>query len=130
MERGYACINFTLGDDKVTVSRSMACRPFDAQGQPYVSELIVRNFTDLPVVFRWRAGGNRPEVHYSESRSYAEQSGYRAHAELIARRTPTHGPAFDVVIEAEGKERTLLHYRKPAKQSKLALLYPDVVLCE
>ncbi len=53
MNLGYACINQTLSDQKITVNRTMIRKTFDAKGLPYASELIIKNLTDLVEVIKW-----------------------------------------------------------------------------
>jgi UV DNA damage endonuclease len=53
MNLGYACINQTLSDQKITVNRSMIRKTFDTKGLPYASELIVKNLTDLAEIIHW-----------------------------------------------------------------------------
>ena len=37
MKIGYACINMTLGDQKITTNRGMVRKTFDTKGLKYVS---------------------------------------------------------------------------------------------
>jgi len=53
MELGYACINMTLGNDKITTNRSMIKRTFKEKGVEYASELIVKNLKDLLTIINW-----------------------------------------------------------------------------
>ena len=46
MNLGYACINMTLGK-KVTMSRTMVRRTFEAKGLDYVSDLALLNAKDI-----------------------------------------------------------------------------------
>lgn len=50
---GYACINMTLAAQKVTVTRGMIKRTFQAKGIKYASELALANFVDLYKVVQW-----------------------------------------------------------------------------
>ena len=50
---GYACLNQTLSESKITVNRGMIQRTFKEKGLPYVSELIIQNLDDLLKVIRW-----------------------------------------------------------------------------
>lgn len=53
MRIGYACINMTLGDKKVTTNRGMVKRTFDSKGVKYASELSLQNVRDLLTVINW-----------------------------------------------------------------------------
>ena len=53
MRIGYACINMTLGDKKVTTNRGMVRRTFDSKGVKYASELALQNVRDLLTVINW-----------------------------------------------------------------------------
>jgi UV DNA damage endonuclease len=55
MKVGYACINATLADEKVTINRSMVKRTFQEKGIPYASELALKNVTDLEKIIDWNA---------------------------------------------------------------------------
>ena len=53
MKIGYACINMTLGDQKITTNRGMVRKTFDTKGLKYVSELSLQNVIDLFKVIKW-----------------------------------------------------------------------------
>ena len=53
MRYGYACINVTLGAEKVQVNRSMIKRTFMEKGIPYASALALANITDLEKIIDW-----------------------------------------------------------------------------
>lgn len=53
MRIGYACLNQTLAEKKVTVNRGMIRKTFDAKGLGYTSDLILKNLEDLLVIIRW-----------------------------------------------------------------------------
>ena len=53
MRIGYACINMTLGDQKITTNRGMVRKTFDSKGLKYVSELALLNVIDLFKVIKW-----------------------------------------------------------------------------
>jgi UV DNA damage endonuclease len=53
MRYGYACINLTLGEEKIKVNRSMIKRFFVEKGLSYASELALANITDLEKVIDW-----------------------------------------------------------------------------
>ena len=50
---GYACINMTLGKQKITTNRSMIKRTFLEKGIPYASELGIQNVRDLIEIIKW-----------------------------------------------------------------------------
>ena len=52
MNLGYACINMTLGK-KVTMSRTMVRRTFEAKGLDYVSDLALLNAKDMIKILEW-----------------------------------------------------------------------------
>jgi UV DNA damage endonuclease len=53
MKIGYACINTTLGETGIKVNRGMVKRTFLTNGLPYVSELALKNVTDLEKIIEW-----------------------------------------------------------------------------
>jgi UV DNA damage endonuclease len=53
MKIGYACINTTLSESKVSVNRSMVKRTFLQKGISYASELALQNVIDLEKVIDW-----------------------------------------------------------------------------
>jgi UV DNA damage endonuclease len=53
MRIGYACINMTLGQNKITTNRGMIRKTFDTKGLKYVSELALQNVKDLIEVVKW-----------------------------------------------------------------------------
>jgi len=50
---GYACINMTLGREGVTTNRGMIKRTFKEKGEPYASELALKNSIDLSKIIEW-----------------------------------------------------------------------------
>lgn len=61
MRIGYACINMTLGEQKITTNRGMIRRTFDAKGLEYVSELALQNIRDLIEVVKWN---HKNDIHF------------------------------------------------------------------
>lgn len=53
MNLGYACINLSLGDRKITTNRSLTKKTFDKLGSDRVSELALKNTTDLLEILKW-----------------------------------------------------------------------------
>lgn len=53
MKIGYACINMSLADKKITTNRGMIRKTFDAKGIKYASELALKNIRDLIEVVKW-----------------------------------------------------------------------------
>lgn len=53
MRIGYACINSTLAEKKISINRSMVRRTFLERGIPYASELALKNVTDLEKIIDW-----------------------------------------------------------------------------
>ena len=68
MRYGYACINMELsyprkfdkprGTKKVTMSRSMIRRTFDAKGIAYASELSLQNVRDFLPILKWNVAND------------------------------------------------------------------------
>ena len=52
MNIGYACINMTIGK-KITTNRSMVKKTFNAKGLDYVSELALKNASDIIKILEW-----------------------------------------------------------------------------
>lgn len=50
---GYACINMTLGEKKISTNRSMIKKTFMEKGIPYASELALLNVKDLETIIKW-----------------------------------------------------------------------------
>ena len=50
---GYACINMTLGEKKISTNRSMIKKTFLEKGIPYASELALLNVKDLETIIKW-----------------------------------------------------------------------------
>lgn len=50
---GYACINMTLAESNITTNRGMVLRTFKSKGLDYVSELVIKNLTDLYKIVEW-----------------------------------------------------------------------------
>lgn len=55
---GYACINQTLSNEKISVNRGMIRRTFLERGLPYAGELIVQNLQDLLKIIQWNQAHN------------------------------------------------------------------------
>ncbi len=53
MRIGYACLNQSLAEKKVTVNRGMIRKTFDTKGIGYAAELIKKNLQDLLAVIQW-----------------------------------------------------------------------------
>ncbi|HVK97815.1 MAG TPA: UV DNA damage repair endonuclease UvsE [Flavisolibacter sp.] len=53
MELGYACINLTLADQKITCNRGMIKKTFTEKGIQYASQLALQNVQDLYTVVKW-----------------------------------------------------------------------------
>lgn len=53
MRLGYACINLSLGESRITVNRSMVKKTFLAKGIAYASELALKIVTDLEKITDW-----------------------------------------------------------------------------
>jgi UV DNA damage endonuclease len=53
MRLGYACINMTLGEKKITTNRGMVKKTFNTKGVSYASELALQNVKDLFEVIKW-----------------------------------------------------------------------------
>ena len=50
---GYACINMTLQEDKISCNRGMIKRTFQAKGVKYASELALSNVKALKKIIEW-----------------------------------------------------------------------------
>lgn len=50
---GYACINMTLADKKISVNRGMTLKTFESKGLIYVSELTIQNIKDFITIIKW-----------------------------------------------------------------------------
>jgi len=50
---GYACINMTLGKNKITTNRSMIKKTFLQRGMDYASQLALQNVKDLETIIKW-----------------------------------------------------------------------------
>lgn len=50
---GYACINLSLQDRKITTNRGMIKKTFTEKGLAYASELALKNVQDLAVIVDW-----------------------------------------------------------------------------
>jgi UV DNA damage endonuclease len=53
MRIGYACINMTLAENKITVNRQMIKKTFLEKGIVYASELALKNVIDLEKIIDW-----------------------------------------------------------------------------
>ena len=53
---GYCCINLTLQKSRgIMTNRTMRRKTFDAKGLGYVSELSLKNATDLKEIIQWNS---------------------------------------------------------------------------
>lgn len=50
---GYACINMTLAEKKITVNRGMTKKTFESKGLDYVSDLTIKNIKDFITIIKW-----------------------------------------------------------------------------
>lgn len=50
---GYACINETLKQKKISVNRSMIMKTFLNKGEKYAKELIKKNLNDMKKIIKW-----------------------------------------------------------------------------
>ena len=55
---GYACINMTLGKEKITTNRYMIKKTFLTKGVSYASELAYKNVVDLEKILKWNVKNN------------------------------------------------------------------------
>ena len=55
MRIGYACLNQTLSEKKISVNRGMVRRTFQEKGIQYAGELIIKNLQDLSRIIEWNA---------------------------------------------------------------------------
>jgi UV DNA damage endonuclease len=53
MNLGYACINTALSANKIFTNRTMRRKTFDANGEDYVSDLVLANIKDLKTIVQW-----------------------------------------------------------------------------
>jgi len=58
MNLGYACINMTLGKQKITTNRSMIKKTFLQRGINYAAELGIQNVNDLETIIKWNVENN------------------------------------------------------------------------
>ncbi len=52
MNIGYACINMSMGK-QVSTNRAMIKKTFEAKGLDYVSELALKNASDIIKILEW-----------------------------------------------------------------------------
>jgi UV DNA damage endonuclease len=57
MNLGYACINLSLGK-KITTNRSMVKKTLDSKGLDYVSELALKNASDIIKILEWNVAND------------------------------------------------------------------------
>ena len=50
---GYACINMTLQEQKISCNKGMIKRTFKAKGVPYASEIALKNVQALKKIIEW-----------------------------------------------------------------------------
>jgi len=55
---GYACINMTLRQQRITTNRGMIRRTFDSKGLEYVSEIVLLNLRDQFEIIKWNEEHN------------------------------------------------------------------------
>jgi UV DNA damage endonuclease len=55
---GYCCINLTLQDQDITTGRGMTLKTFVSKGLDYVSDLALKNITDLRKIIIWNHQNN------------------------------------------------------------------------
>lgn len=55
---GYACINMTLADKKISINRGLILKTFKTKGLDYVSDLIILNVNDLIKILEWNEEHN------------------------------------------------------------------------
>jgi len=58
MDLGYACINNTLKQNKITTNRGMIKKTFQERGLLYASELALKNVQDLHTIIEWNTKNN------------------------------------------------------------------------
>lgn len=58
MNLGYACINMTLAEQKISTNRSMIKKTFNEQGVLYASELAYQNVVDFATIIEWNVKNN------------------------------------------------------------------------
>ena len=117
---GYACINMTLGKQKITTNRSMIKRTFLERGIPYASELGLQNTRDLIEIIKWNhqhninffrmSSGLFPwcsEYNLSDTPHYKRISNLLAGAGNLAtkynQRITTHPGPFNVLLSPNEK---------------------------
>ena len=60
---GYCCINLSINEgsskkDQITVNRGMTKKTFETKGLSYVSDLAIKNISDLQKVMEWNVRNN------------------------------------------------------------------------
>jgi UV DNA damage endonuclease len=58
---GYACINMTLGKQKILTGRAMRKATLDSKGLAFASELALLNAKDLVTILKWNAAN---DIHF------------------------------------------------------------------
>ena len=58
MNLGYCCINTELSKKKITTNRSCIKKTYKNKGIEYVSELALKNISDLPTIIEWNHKNN------------------------------------------------------------------------
>lgn len=58
MNLGYCCINTELQSKGIFTSRGMRKATFEYEGLDYVSELSIKNLTDLLIILKWNVANN------------------------------------------------------------------------
>ena len=117
---GYACINMTLGKQKITTNRSMIKKTFKERGINYASELGIQNVRDLVEIIKWNhqhninffrmSSGLFPwfsEYNLSDMPHYKRISNLLAGAGNLAtkynQRITTHPGPFNVLLSPNEK---------------------------
>ena len=58
MNLGYACINMSLGKQKITTNRTMIKKTFVERGVNYAAQLALQNVKDLETIIEWNVENN------------------------------------------------------------------------
>lgn len=118
MRIGYACLNQTLAEKKISVNRGMIRKTFDAKGIDYAAALIKQNLKDLLTIIRWNHAHqirfyrlsssmfpwmSEYELEelpgFEEIKSLLEQAGQLAHA--FDQRLTFHPGPFNVLASTK-----------------------------
>ena len=121
---GYACINMTLGKQKITTNRSMIKKTFTQRGINYASELGLQNVRDLVEIIKWNEKNNiklfrmssdffpwaseyklSDMPHYNRIKNILAGAGYLANS--YNQRLTAHPGPFNVLVSP--KENVVLN---------------------